>query len=160
MPPLSTNPPVLFLDVDGVLNTRPGSLDRDKLDLLREIIAVTGCLVCLSSSWRLNERQHSRISHEIPIWNTTPQIKSVESLDWSSGEHRRHEILAFLSNHRYIDRIAILDDYLYGWGPLRPAVVTCDASKGLGSLEFDACVSKLTTPNLVPLTPYRSKRHV
>lgn len=59
--------PVLFLDVDGVLNDEPylrsrswrgayGMIDRAKVDLLNGIVERTGCLIVLSSAWRSDSR--------------------------------------------------------------------------------------------------------
>lgn len=141
--------PVLFLDVDGVLNTRPGSLDRDKLNLVWDIIRQTQCLICLSSSWRTSSRMLDRISNELPIWQYTPEIKGYESLDWSPGQHRSHEIRLFLNTHRNINKLAILDDYDEGWGSLTKAVVVCDPQKGLGPDEAAFVKTKLNMPNLV-----------
>lgn len=148
---MNPHPPVLFLDVDGVLNTRPGSLDSDKLALVHQIINDTGCVVCLSSSWRLVYHQFERISREIPVWQTTPIIVSSESIDWTAGEHRRREIFSFLSTRRDITRLAILDDLTSGWGSLRPVVVVCDESRGLGPEEQKKVVSLLSTSNLTTL---------
>nr|USU32850.1 HAD domain-containing protein [Methylobacterium sp. OTU13CASTA1] len=53
--------PVIFLDIDGVLNSRDcwdrlrGSrhkVDREKVALLNEVVAATGCRIVVSSVWR------------------------------------------------------------------------------------------------------------
>lgn len=59
---------IVFLDVDGVLNNwdtveRHGGyigIDPAKVAMLHDIIAKTGCVLVLSSTWRLtdNMRQH------------------------------------------------------------------------------------------------------
>ena len=44
---------VIFLDIDGVLNTNPDrEISSDKLKLLSELVSKTGAEVVLSSSWR------------------------------------------------------------------------------------------------------------
>ncbi|ACK82502.1 HAD domain-containing protein [Methylorubrum extorquens] len=52
---------VLFLDIDGVLNSRDCwasltgqryKIDRTKVALLNEVVAATGCKVVVSSTWR------------------------------------------------------------------------------------------------------------
>lgn len=132
----SEHAPLLFLDVDGVLNTRPGSLDADKLDLVRRLVAETGCLQVLSSSWRLIERQKARICAELPIWGVTPEIGA-----WSRGDEVRAFLEAFPANQRF----AILDDWgNAGWDNLRPWLVLCDASQGLGLDETRLTAAKLT----------------
>ena len=51
--------PILFLDIDGVLNrtaTAPQiNLEQDKVDRLREVLAVSGAEVVLSTYWRAFE---------------------------------------------------------------------------------------------------------
>eukprot|EP01083_Nonionella_stella_P220297 788345_1 len=63
-----TNIKVLFLDIDGVLNTLPQTnapntdsqhfFPLTRLNRLKQIIDSTNCKIVLSSSWRL--RQHSK----------------------------------------------------------------------------------------------------
>lgn len=57
-----TEAPVLFLDVDGVLNCRTSweryprrhfhMLDEEKIELLNEVCRATGCRVTVASTWR------------------------------------------------------------------------------------------------------------
>lgn len=56
---------ILFLDFDGVLNCQQSfmeprrgkhRIDRDKVALLTEVVAKTGCKVVISSAWRGNDR--------------------------------------------------------------------------------------------------------
>ncbi|WP_132254691.1 HAD domain-containing protein, partial [Methylobacterium segetis] len=56
---------MLFLDIDGVLNSRDcwerlrGSrhkIDREKVALLNEVVAATGCRIVVSSTWREMKR--------------------------------------------------------------------------------------------------------
>lgn len=56
---------MLFLDFDGVLNCEASwreprrgihRIDRDKVALLTEVVATTGCKVVISSAWRGNDR--------------------------------------------------------------------------------------------------------
>lgn len=72
--------PILFLDCDGILNTRPGTLDADKLDLLAGIVRETGCEIVLSSTWRKIDSQLDRLVTEISarglqIFDSTPVIE-------------------------------------------------------------------------------------
>lgn len=127
---MTLHPPVIFLDVDGVLNTRPGSLDSDKLDFIRELIAETGCLLVLSSSWRLIERQMARISAELPIWRVTPEIGP-----WNRGD----EVRAFLAANPAVQRFVILDDWgNAGWGNLSRHLLLVPAYLGLCSADLPA----------------------
>ena len=50
------HPPVLFLDIDGVLNRTSGAthirLDQDLVSRLRIIVQRSGCRIVLSTFWR------------------------------------------------------------------------------------------------------------
>lgn len=51
---------VIFLDIDGVLNTNSDrEISNDKLKLLSELVSKTGAEIVLSSSWR-NWRNHPK----------------------------------------------------------------------------------------------------
>ena len=53
---------VIFLDIDGVLNTNSDrEISNDKLKLLSELVSKTGADVVLSSSWR-NWWNHPKIN--------------------------------------------------------------------------------------------------
>lgn len=100
-----TSRPVLFLDVDGVLNDEPymrsrgwrgvyGMIDREKVMLLNEIVAATGCLIVLSSAWRSDTRFRSsfrRRGAKLRFhrqWRTgricdpEPNLRGREIADW------------------------------------------------------------------------------
>lgn len=100
--------PVLFLDVDGVLN-RYGSnnngLDGDKLLLLQRVIEMTGCAIVISSTWRKWNRTMDRLVHELlkigaNIIGVTPE------LDQSRGK----EIDAWIAQMSFTGKFVILDD--------------------------------------------------
>ena len=52
----AVHPPVIFLDIDGVLNRTAGAthirLDQDLVSRLRTIVARSGCRIVLSTFWR------------------------------------------------------------------------------------------------------------
>lgn len=122
-----SSPPILFLDVDGVLNARPGSLDRDKLDLVLSLVAETGCQIVLTSSWRLIPRQLARICAELPISGVTPEIGM-----WERGK----EVRAFLGQNAENQRFAILDDMQSIFEHrMRPWLVLTNSEVGLTSAD-------------------------
>lgn len=105
---------ILFLDVDGVLNSgkiirHQGmyGLGSEQLRLLKLIANTTGCHMVLSSSWRLydNLRKTLRIAfdqHQIPHWiGQTPDLGDVP---------RRDEIVSWLNDHSDPASIVVLDD--------------------------------------------------
>jgi len=125
--------PILFLDIDGVLNStrywddrgrnlplgKGGALDPDAIERLNTIVSETGCRVVLSSSWRgkgnspkveamLQERGFLHTIHD-----STPAIFTNDS----THEERWREITQWLDEHM-IDgdfRFVVLDDDPDAW---------------------------------------------
>jgi hypothetical protein len=99
---------VLFLDIDGVVNSRNTTnfkelwpLDQHMAFMVGKIQLDTDCKVVLSSSWRHHpdgvEVVRKRI---VDIYDITPSL---------SG-HRGEEVKRWLSEHPEVTRYAILDD--------------------------------------------------
>lgn len=113
---------VIFLDIDGVLNTYesleaaydvdPGSNFTSDgwllkcVKQLKRIIRETGAKIVISSSWRIGHEEALREGFErfdIPMWiDTTPYKMSLS--------HRGTEIAWWLEGRDDIDRYVILDD--------------------------------------------------
>lgn len=101
--------PILFLDVDGVLNSyKTGglyALKRNCLRRLQQIVELTQCRIVLSSTWRKDEYALKRLKRVlsyrgIRIFSTTPNL----------GKHRGLEIAVWLKENSYEGPYAILDD--------------------------------------------------
>lgn len=116
---------VIFLDVDGVLNTRLGSLDADKLYLLQGIIQATGAQVVISSTWRHHPQKMAQLRPElekrgIAIAGQTPDAAYRDPTEkfWIAST-RASEILAWMGQHPEVTRFVIVDDapftQLKGW---------------------------------------------
>lgn len=99
---------VLFLDIDGVVNSRNTTnfkqlwpLDRYMAFLVGKIKLNTGCEVVLSSSWRHHPDGVKVVEASIvPVLDITPTV----------GNFRGDEINAWLDRHPEVTRYAILDD--------------------------------------------------
>jgi len=100
---------VLFLDIDGVVNSRDSTnfkdslwpLDPYKAFLVGKIQLETGCKVVLSSSWRHHPDGVREVEKRIVrIIDTTPTLL----------DKRGQEVSAWLSEHPEVTRYAILDD--------------------------------------------------
>lgn len=102
---------LLFLDIDGVLNSYRSdlifghertieNLDPVALDLVRQVVKKTGCVICLSSDWRLYH-DFSKLGKQLglPILFETPDY----------GGDRIKEIKEVLDGLKP-DTYAILDD--------------------------------------------------
>ena len=131
---------VIFLDIDGVLNSEmyeasrtenstDGYIDMSRVKLLADIINVTDAKIVLSSSWRLDWDKSSELCGEdgkyinqclakygLAVMDKTPFI--------SFFTDRRKEILTWLSNHRSdVESFVVLDDIISGWDELSGRVV-------------------------------------
>ena len=109
---------VLFADCDGVLNSerwfkedlRLGdaslglrSIDPVAVDMLREVLRVTGAMPVLTSLWRLSDVCVQTLRDAgLPITETTPLLRG----DANRGE----EIAAWLEAHPEVTCFAIVDD--------------------------------------------------
>lgn len=109
---------VLFLDIDGVLNSHrtclafgdfPHGVDgyhRDMFDetalrMIRRIVNVSGASVVLSSSWRLiHDYNEIGRALELPIMDRTPSLAGI----------RGEEIAHWLAEHPEVETYAIVDD--------------------------------------------------
>jgi hypothetical protein len=112
---------VLFLDIDGVLNT-PKMLGRFGMDfvdhilvaLVARIVEETDCKIVLSSTWRIDEKDRmlavrELAEHGLEIHSDTPVI--TRSGGWESGGWvKRHEEIRYWLDQNPVERFAILDD--------------------------------------------------
>lgn len=151
--------PILFLDVDGVLNShayvarggslscRTDGLDPEAVAQLQRIVDETGCSIVLSSTWRLihplAEMRGRLISkgmrHPCPIRDKTPDLSR------DGGTVERHcrglEVNAWIDRIGYEGRYVCLDDdgdFLPG----QPLVQT-NFMTGLTAAEADRCIELL-----------------
>ena len=112
---------VIFLDVDGVLNTpklirRFGFdfIDPILVNLVARIVRETDSKVVLSSSWRTEEKDRRIVKEalgvcEIEIFDSTPVLKRVGG--WSEDNWvRRHEEIRAWMDDKDVSRFAIIDD--------------------------------------------------
>ncbi len=104
--------PVLFLDVDGVLNSmdwfttaplkRATDLNPAAVKRIKRVLVVTGARIVLSSSWRHHDAWIQELRDAgLEITDKTPRI---------DGAPRADEIRAWLNDHPEVKTIAIVDD--------------------------------------------------
>lgn len=111
---------VIFLDIDGVLNSDEyiektqrlniegieKDVDKEKIKLLKKAIAETGAKIVLSSSWRYtkNGGYLKQLLGEYGIFtDSTPFV----------NHERGKEIKQWLTKHPEIDDFVILDDEIF-----------------------------------------------
>jgi hypothetical protein len=101
---------VIFLDIDGVLNSKetpnprkfPYIVDVRLLRRLLKLCERTGAQVVMSSTWRYDPVGLLAARHfGIPFIDVIPDME---------GEPRRKEIMAWLSVHDDFSRYAVIDD--------------------------------------------------
>ena len=90
---------IIFLDVDGVLNTQEtnGTIDEEKVLLLKQIIDKSGAKIVISSSWRMKSTQRDTLSNVLQQYGlqwigTTPVLQK-----YRKPERNREKILKTMS---------------------------------------------------------------
>ena len=133
---------VIFLDIDGVLNSDrffdtigPDDmpLDKSRFPILKEIVDKSGAKIVLSSTWKkfwAPECEFDCVFREagIIIDDTTPVLgtKSVE-------------IAAWLQSHPQTQGYVIIDDIVDGWGELESHLLNTNSAleRGLEPKHVD-----------------------
>lgn len=102
---------VLFLDIDGVVNSQATAqrhrgfvgIDPYMADLVKKIVADTDCKVVLSSSWRVWPASKATVTKQV--------VKLYDATrDFKGKTDRGCEIKDWLDRHPDVERYAILDD--------------------------------------------------
>lgn len=122
---------IIFLDVDGVLNTlttvRESSdglpfVDTRKILRLREIVERTGAKIVLSSSWRYGATKGATVREQMTYCELQEEFRRLRCPLWIDitpcfpMTKRWKEINAWLAEHD-VDNFVILDD---AWDELIP----------------------------------------
>lgn len=139
---------VLFLDIDGVLNsrgydrkrdwTKQDDIDETRLPLLKEIVDSTGAKIVLSSTWRQHwDKTDAKCdedgayinglfaAHGLRIYDKTPYLGISAS--------RREEVREWLDEHgEAVERFVIIDDYRFDWAELQDRLVLTNPHFGAG----------------------------
>lgn len=119
---VETKNKVIFLDVDGVLNSENfyrwlgdnhkrkycgyELLDQRAILCLQDIVFVTGADIVLSSSWRLSRSCLKRLEEQLLPYD----LRFVDRTVSIPHEDRGSEIKEWLSRHPYVTHFVILDD--------------------------------------------------
>lgn len=119
--------PIIFLDVDGVLNHRgvfktgsfPNPLCHECVARLRKLVAVTDAQIVMSSTWRLGGREDSGVRklkragaldrlHK--DWRTVDLPNRIQNGVLLPDQRRGREIAEWLGRHPEVEHYVILDD--------------------------------------------------
>lgn len=148
---------ILFLDVDGVLNSRAyvergGSLNcrTDGIDplavvQLQRIVDESGCELVLSSTWRLifsladmrGKLIAAGMRHPVPLIDRTPDLASSNTAG-SRAQVRGLEVNAWIAATGFTGRFVCVDDDR-DFLPGQPLVQTT-ADEGLTAIHADKCI--------------------
>lgn len=165
--------PILFLDVDGVLNKRStiatdagvrscelipvdnpavsfnGVVEVEKVEALLRVVSDCRARIVVSSSWRNAFKSGADFATAIGLSPPLASAKDLMHRDWRTGwkftSNRHHEIGWWLDDHRSVKRYAILDDH----DVCRPAptlakrFVRTDAEYGLTAADLDRVAALL-----------------
>lgn len=134
---------VLFLDIDGVLNStktcvafggypmelhHQQAFDRAAIGLLQRLCDSSGVQVVLSSAWRKHCRwDDAGKAFGLPIISATPDL---------CGQPRGAEIAAWLAEHPEVKEFVILDDDADMLPEQKPRFVQTNPEEGMSWANF------------------------
>lgn len=144
-------PKVLFLDVDGVLNSRSvltrwneqgrrasEAIDNEMVARINRVVDATGCFIVISSTWRLcwpmgeltaKLRQHGL--RDVVI-GKTPTLK-----------RRDEEILAWLAENKGVAHFAAVDDDTFDMTGLGDRLVATSFETGIQDNHVEQLIKLL-----------------
>ena len=142
---------VIFLDIDGVLNSRAydrkrdldklSNIDETRLPFIKKIVDMTDAKIVLSSSWRQHWNKESTRCDDAGRYINKTFAKVDLSIYDKTPDHgirafRREEISEWLKEAKEdVETFVIIDDYRYGWGELSDHLVKTEPNFGLGIEE-------------------------
>jgi hypothetical protein len=142
---------VLFLDIDGVLNSREYDsgrswvngdffIDETRLPLLKRVVEETGAKIVLSSTRREHwDADPTQCEEEGKYINECLARYGLSIYDKTDilglFTERKGEIEKWLSEHDDVERFAIVDDFCMMWGRLEKFFVGTDRNEGRGLEE-------------------------
>jgi len=122
---------VIFLDIDGVLNSEEflksnphDCIDRNNVNIFKNVIDETGAVIVMSSGWRLwfdeNMMPQDGYSQclydilcefDIKLFGRTPDFSTEEIRTRKTFSHvKAKEIIAWLNEHESVDKYVVIDD--------------------------------------------------
>ncbi|MFA9378339.1 MAG: HAD domain-containing protein [Lachnotalea sp.] len=160
---------IIFLDVDGVLNSNPWNdthqkeisvgllIDEDKVKLLSEIISKTEASIILHSGWRvwfdeniLPTRKESQLLVEILernhilILGVTPDLSTEEvKVTKKYSLVKAKEILTWLQEHPEVERWVVIDDLYLHNDEVEKHQIKTNCLIGLTQADVDAAIDRL-----------------
>lgn len=156
---------IIFLDIDGVLNSMNGLIKRggqslmdlyvEHIAILREILYITDARIVISSTWRkgrtVEQLKQLFYNYELPskyIIDKTPSLKGKEIVingKTYSDTKRGHEIEKWLEDNKELDieEFVILDDDS-DMANLMDKLVQTDYDYGLTYIHAEEVIKRLS----------------
>lgn len=121
---------VIFLDIDGVLNTSETLekgiyIDPERANLIKKILKETGAKIILSSTWRFSPLGIKAVQEAVgEVLDITPNNNGLTS--------RGNEIKQWLDSHP-VEKYAIIDDNVDMLKEQSPHFFQCPWNDGITS---------------------------
>ncbi|MDU1348759.1 HAD domain-containing protein [Clostridium butanoliproducens] len=156
---------VIFLDVDGVLNSeeflennQDEVIDRNNVTVLKNIIDKTGAVIVMSSGWRLwfdedmmpndgySQYLYDILSEfDIKLFDKTPDFSTEEIRTRKTFSHvKAKEIIAWLSEHKTVGKYIVLDDLDLKNEEINSHLVRTNAMVGITEEDGKCAIQYLT----------------
>jgi len=156
---------VIFLDIDGVLNSEEflknnetEMIDRDNVSILKNIIDKTGAVIVMSSGWRLwfddNMRPKDGYSQclydilcefDIKLFGKTPDYSTEEIRTKKTFSHvKAKEISAWISQHETIGKYVVLDDLNLKNEEINSHLVRTNAKVGITEADAKSVIDMIS----------------
>lgn len=147
---------ILFLDIDGVLNSRKSyigmtPIDIESWNMLKKVLEKTDTKIVLSSTWRKGERDKNEYLvklEEIGLfdythedWRTITNLPQISDFIYPS---RGDEIQEWLDRHSEVDNYAIIDDDTDMRENQIPHFVQTDFDSGMLPIHAEMLIEILT----------------
>lgn len=147
---------VIFLDFDGVLNSRDyrdihgssgAGIDKSKLPLLKKLIDSTGAKIVLSTSLRTYwDKDPNKCDHYGKIINETFAMFGLEVYDKtpiSDNGRREDEILQWIVDNLGIKNYVVIDDGFLSANYINKHFVQTSDAEGLQETHIDKAIKIL-----------------
>jgi len=143
---------VIFLDIDGVLNSdnfmknnQGEAINRNSVSILKKIIDKTGAVIVMSSGWRLwfddnmmPKEGYSQHLHDIlcefgiKIFGKTPDFSTDEiRANKTFSRVKAKEIIAWLNEHKSVNKYVVIDDLDLINDEIKPHLVRTNGQFGI-----------------------------
>lgn len=163
---------ILFLDIDGVLNSNDWNsrhqeeinvgilIEEEKVQLLAEIINKTDAKIVLHSGWRFwlddklkptrKEAEYlvnTFVKYNIEIYDKTPDLRTKEIRENNKlSLVKAKEILTWLEEHKDIELYLILEDLNLHNEIVKKHQIQTDNEVGLTKEDMERAIKRLNCP--------------